>query len=506
MAAEGVKGGTSTFSIQMGGDSGPGRRGQRPASGRPASGRPSDRQQTAQKGANLFNRAKSGMVSYEDLLVAQYLDDLRRQKSEIRMEKELPPSPYLQRLPHANLVYGRQQRAGGRPPAPRRPVSASTLPTGPKGHKPKIDAKFIADETMWDPATPREAPRHCKGRPASAPTRRTRPVSGMSVGSIRSRRSRPGSAKSIYKRQPRIITACAYKNGTRDIFIHASAPNLKIFLEFVTEKLGLAFAARRLFLEDGVEVSDGGDIPPHADVYVSMGENYKDPFGSMKQNMIIRQGAKWSLQGIILPEDRKKRSKHRMSKRLKNLSQVSTMRIIIYKNGKSAEPQEVVTDPHKFDEFLQACTGRLELRNFAKKAYDWEGNEVTDLEDTPVLDDCLQSKGGQVRGPLWISSGDRFSPLGTQEFLANIKQVIRQKLKNALFYKKENPQALTISKTPEEERKQRKQALEMAAKKTKEGKLRVAKGSGRRMVRKALTGDDHSRPQERIMIELDMAF
>ena len=55
----------------------------------------------------------------------------------------------------------------------------------------------------------------------------------------------------------------------------------------------------------------------------------------------------------------------------------------------------------------------------------------------PVLDDSLQSKGGQVRGPLWISTGEGFSPLGTLEFLMNIKQVIRQKLKNTQFYQKE---------------------------------------------------------------------
>ena len=51
----------------------------------------------------------------------------------------------------------------------------------------------------------------------------------------------------------------------------------------------------------------------------------------------------------------------------------------------------------------------------------------------PVLDDCLHSKG-QVRGPLWISTGDGFSPSGTQEFLTNMKQVIRQKLKFLQMY------------------------------------------------------------------------
>ena len=54
-------------------------------------------------------------------------------------------------------------------------------------------------------------------------------------------------------------------------------------LEMVTEKLGLGFAARRIFLEDGVEIFHGSDIPAHADVYISTGENYKDPFGATKR-------------------------------------------------------------------------------------------------------------------------------------------------------------------------------------------------------------------------------
>ena len=33
---------------------------------------------------------------------------------------------------------------------------------------------------------------------------------------------------------------------------------------------------------------------------------------------------------------------------------MNTMRIIIYKNGKSAEPHEVVVEPHKFDEVRTA--------------------------------------------------------------------------------------------------------------------------------------------------------
>nr|KAG5692333.1 hypothetical protein BaRGS_033198 [Batillaria attramentaria] len=214
-------------------------------------------------------------------------------------------------------------------------------------------------------------------------------------------------------------------------------------LEFATDKLGLAFAARRIFLEDGVEVFDAADIPPDADVYIPWAKTTKILLETPRvENMIVRQGAKWSLNGIILPEERKKRSRLRMSKRLRSLAQNKYMRIIIYRNGKWSEPREIVVDPSKFDEFLQSCTGSLDLRNYAKKAFDWEGNEITDLEDTPVLDDCLQQNTSQVRGPLWISAGEGFSPLGTKEFLLNIKQVLREKLKRVKFYQKEIDAAL----------------------------------------------------------------
>lgn len=64
-------------------------------------------------------------------------------------------------------------------------------------------------------------------------------------------------------------------------------------LELTTEKLGLPFAARRLFLEDGVEVLDPTQIPANADVYVSMGENYKDPFEATKSMLYFCCNKSW---------------------------------------------------------------------------------------------------------------------------------------------------------------------------------------------------------------------
>ena len=53
--------------------------------------------------------------------------------------------------------------------------------------------------------------------------------------------------------------------------------NLLQLLEECTEKLRLAKAARRLFLEDGQEVLDEEDLDREVEVYVSTGESFKNP-------------------------------------------------------------------------------------------------------------------------------------------------------------------------------------------------------------------------------------
>ena len=58
--------------------------------GRPPSAKLSSRSQPLTPTVHRchFNRSATDMVSYEDLIVAQYLDELRRTKSEIRKERE----------------------------------------------------------------------------------------------------------------------------------------------------------------------------------------------------------------------------------------------------------------------------------------------------------------------------------------------------------------------------------------------------------------------------------
>ena len=42
-----------------------------------------------------------------------------------------------------------------------------------------------------------------------------------------------------------------------------------------------------MFLEDGVEIYDERDIPIDSEVYISTGENYKDPYASTKRKIFL---------------------------------------------------------------------------------------------------------------------------------------------------------------------------------------------------------------------------
>ena len=60
------------------------------------------------------------------------------------------------------------------------------------------------------------------------------------------------------------------------------------FLETCTIKLGLKFAARRIFLHDGTEIRTAAEIPKDGEVYISQGEPFRDPLRPM-QGMYVWQ-------------------------------------------------------------------------------------------------------------------------------------------------------------------------------------------------------------------------
>ncbi|XP_050408824.1 doublecortin domain-containing protein 1 [Patella vulgata] len=380
--------------------------------------------------ASAFIKNNSDIVSYEDLIVAQYLDDLKRSRHELKKFKDSPLSPYSQRFP--NGAFGRRTR--------RRPVSASIVGRSKTTGKPKIDVKYIADHTLWDAATPRTDKALTKlSRPSSAPIKFRRPQSATSsIYSYGRHRPPSGRSKPLYKKQPHIIRVSAYKNGCKDTPVRAAASSIKMLLEFLTDKLGLPFAARRIFLEDGIEVFEACDIPTYSEVFISMGEPYKDPDESAKRNLLQRTGATWTLSGVnLLPEGKKKTTKAKMSKRMRSLTDKKKVRIIVYRNGNGNEPVEVVADLTEKENFLEGCTGRLNLTSHARILYDWDGNEITDLIDTPMVDDCLQTGGTPALGPLWVSIGDGFSPSGARDYIAQLIQILKKKLRDVKKFKTE---------------------------------------------------------------------
>ena len=85
----------------------------------------------------------------------------------------LERSPYMQKLAHTHVVPT-QSGSGGRPMSAKsgggktRPISGASDYGMAQNGKQKIDSKFIADPTLWEPASPPSDRR--RNRPSSAPS------------------------------------------------------------------------------------------------------------------------------------------------------------------------------------------------------------------------------------------------------------------------------------------------------------------------------------------------
>ncbi|XP_064634273.1 doublecortin domain-containing protein 1-like isoform X2 [Lineus longissimus] len=413
----------------------------------------------------------SSVVSYEDMIIAQYLDELKKSPPYTKKSHHPPQSPYSQRLSSSQIVAAMAAvNARQKPP---RPQSAKT-PTTSSG-KPKIDPKFIADPEKWDPATPRESvdvttqvdQKKKNMRPASAPAgnhpNRRRPLSayyGGSTGRMRPQSAKSGTSsmygrsrkiKSLYKRQPETIVVTAFKNGSRDTFCKVAASSLKLLLEMCTDKLPLPLAARRLFLCDGKEVFEAHDIPRGAEVYVSMGEDYKDHMKHAVYESKSTNSATWTMNGLVIPHTKKRKTKPLMTKRFKTLIDRPTLRIMVYKNGCYTDGTESVADPRKWQLFLDGISSKLELRSPCRILYDWEGNPVVQItqnwdgtekitvnEIPKLMDPCMQTTStSQVLGPLWASSGEGFSPLAATNHLKSLMKQVKTRLDESNRYKQQ---------------------------------------------------------------------
>ncbi|XP_048340541.1 doublecortin domain-containing protein 1 [Sphaerodactylus townsendi] len=239
-----------------------------------------------------------------------------------------------------------------------------------------------------------------------------------------------------FKRQPWVLRVTAFKNGTLSVFAKiAVAPSIKLLLEECTEKLKLNMAARRVFLADGTEALDAADIPHDADIYISTGEPFSNPFKKIKDHLLLMKNTTWTLNGLVLPRDVKRRKvKPVLFKHMKKLAVKSSIRILVFKNCMGQDGYEITTPLDHIEKFLDMCTMRLNLTLPAKNVYNMHGGKIDDLMNVSLLDKCLQNSITPLHGPLWVSKGEGFSPFGAKMYIQGVLSALHQRLKSAKNY------------------------------------------------------------------------
>uniref|UniRef100_A0A8C6Y209 Doublecortin domain-containing protein n=1 Tax=Naja naja TaxID=35670 RepID=A0A8C6Y209_NAJNA len=240
----------------------------------------------------------------------------------------------------------------------------------------------------------------------------------------------------IFRQKPQILRVTAYKNGAINIFAKVTVPpSIKLLLEECTEKLKLNMAARRIFLADGTEVLSAIDIPHDADIYISTGEPFSNPFKKIKDHLLLMKNATWTLNGLIFPRDVKRRKAEPvLSKRMKKLIEKPMIRLLVFQNCMGQDGYEIAASPNQIEKFLDICTMRLNLISPAKYIYNMHGEKMEDLLNVPMLEKCLQNSITPLWGPLWVSKGEGFSPTGVKIYIQGVLLALYQRLKSAKNY------------------------------------------------------------------------
>ncbi|KAM6465429.1 doublecortin domain-containing protein 1 isoform 1-T1 [Liasis olivaceus] len=278
----------------------------------------------------------------------------------------------------------------------------------------------------------------------TSPSKRNRPISAP-PGQLRCQQSsssklyftqKASDVPQVFKQKPQILRVTAYKNGAINIFAKVTVPpSIKLLLEECTEKLKLNMAARRIFLADGTEVLNAIDIPHDADVYISTGEPFSNPFKKIKDHLLLMKNATWTLNGLIFPRDVKRRKAEPvLSKRMKKLIEKPKIRLLVFKNCMGQDGYEIAASPNQIEKFLDICTMRLNLISPAKYIYNMHGEKMEDLLNVPMLDKCLQNSITPLWGPLWVSKGEGFSPTGAKTYIQGVLLALYQRLKSAKNY------------------------------------------------------------------------
>ncbi|XP_062054036.1 doublecortin domain-containing protein 1 [Lepus europaeus] len=275
-----------------------------------------------------------------------------------------------------------------------------------------------------------------------------------------------------HKLQPRVIKVTAYKNGSRTTFAKVAVPTITLLLEECTEKLNLNMAARRVFLADGREALEPKDIPHEADVYVSTGEPFVDPFKNIKDHLLLMKNVTWTMNGLMLPTDVKRwKTKPVLSNRMKKLTEKTSVRILFFKNGMGQDGHEIIVGKETMKKVLDTCTMKMNLNSPARYLYDLYGRRIEDISKVPLLEKCLQNSITPLRGPLWVSKGEGFSPSGAKMYIQGVLVALYQRLKSAKKYYKQ----LNLVMNEQKEKITEKFILSMSAKEHKKAQEEVSK-------------------------------
>ncbi|KAM4846117.1 LOW QUALITY PROTEIN: doublecortin domain-containing protein 1 [Thomomys bottae] len=275
------------------------------------------------------------------------------------------------------------------------------------------------------------------------------------------------------KLQPRVIKVTAYKNGSRLVFAKVlTASTFSLLLEECTDKLHLNTAARRVFLTDGKEALKPEDVPQEADVYVSTGEPFVDPYKKIKDHLLLTKKVTWTMKGVMLPTDvKRQKTKPVLSVRMKRLTEKTSVRILVFKNGLGQDGQPITVGKETMKKVLDTCTTKMNLHSPARYLYDLHGKTIKDVSKVPLLEKCLQNSITPLRGPLWVSKGEGFSPSGAKMYIQEVLLALYQRLKSAKNYYKQ----LSLDMNEQKEKITEKAILSMSAKEHQKAQAEVSR-------------------------------
>ena len=90
--------------------------------------------------------------------------------------------------------------------------------------------------------------------------------------------------------------------------------------------------------------------------------------------------------------------------------------------------------------FSSRCKSFINLQNVDERCI-----YTSYIVSVPVLEECLQPAGTLVWGPVWVSTGESFSPTGSRDFFLAIREAIKSRLKESRRFRAEVNRSLILA-------------------------------------------------------------